>query len=189
MSSQHRLQSDIDKQVAVADPLDFGADGIKADVIAESTTAAGVTVDGVLLKDGDVTGDITGDVTGDVTGNVTGNVTGDVTGGATLDSVTYDVDAVTSAGGNQATATAITGPFTVLTAGNNVVGSVLPSAVAGLAIVIVNPNGNGAKVYPAAADAINALGANNAIEMATVTAAMFVASNNAQWYTIPTVPS
>ena len=30
---------------------DFGATGIKADVIAESTSAAGVTVDGVLLKD------------------------------------------------------------------------------------------------------------------------------------------
>lgn len=30
----------------------FGATGIKADVIAESTGAAGVTIDGVLLKDG-----------------------------------------------------------------------------------------------------------------------------------------
>src|SRR3990167_8989491 len=31
----------------------FGATGIKADVIAESTAAAGVTVDGLLIKDGD----------------------------------------------------------------------------------------------------------------------------------------
>lgn len=31
---------------------DFGSTGIKADVIAESTGAAGVTVDGLLLKDG-----------------------------------------------------------------------------------------------------------------------------------------
>jgi len=33
---------------------DFGALGIEADVIAESTSATGVTVDGLLLKDGDV---------------------------------------------------------------------------------------------------------------------------------------
>ena len=33
---------------------DFGSTGIKADVIAESTGAAGVTADGVLLKDGNV---------------------------------------------------------------------------------------------------------------------------------------
>jgi hypothetical protein len=33
---------------------DFGSTGIKTDTIAESTAAAGVTVDGVLLKDGDV---------------------------------------------------------------------------------------------------------------------------------------
>lgn len=35
---------------------DFGATGIKANVIAESSAAAGVTVDGVLLKDGLVDG-------------------------------------------------------------------------------------------------------------------------------------
>jgi hypothetical protein len=35
-----------------ATPDDFGAAGIKADVIAESTSGAGVTVDGLLLKDG-----------------------------------------------------------------------------------------------------------------------------------------
>ena len=36
---------------------DFGAAGIAADVIAESTGAAGVTIDGVLLKDNDVKAD------------------------------------------------------------------------------------------------------------------------------------
>ena len=34
---------------------DFGASGMKADVVAESTSAAGVTVDGVLVKDGGLT--------------------------------------------------------------------------------------------------------------------------------------
>jgi hypothetical protein len=46
----------------------------KVDVINENTSAAGVTVDGVLLKDGTVTGDVVGNVTGDVTGNA-GTVT------------------------------------------------------------------------------------------------------------------
>lgn len=36
---------------------DFGANGIKTDVVAESTSATGVTVDGVLLKDNDVKAD------------------------------------------------------------------------------------------------------------------------------------
>jgi hypothetical protein len=45
----------------------------QVDVINENTSAAGVTVDGVLLKDGVVTGDVVGDVTGNVTGDVTGN--------------------------------------------------------------------------------------------------------------------
>lgn len=35
---------------------DFGATGIKADVVAESTAAAGVTVDGLLIKDGSSVG-------------------------------------------------------------------------------------------------------------------------------------
>lgn len=34
---------------------DFGASGIKADIVAESTASAGVTVDGVLIKDGGIT--------------------------------------------------------------------------------------------------------------------------------------
>jgi len=31
---------------------DFGSNGIKSDIVAESTSAAGVTVDGCLIKDG-----------------------------------------------------------------------------------------------------------------------------------------
>lgn len=36
---------------ATATPQDFGTHGIKADVIAESSSGAGVTIDGVLVKD------------------------------------------------------------------------------------------------------------------------------------------
>lgn len=44
-----------------------------ADIINEATAAAGVTADGVLLKDGNVTATFTGNLTGDVTGNVSGS--------------------------------------------------------------------------------------------------------------------
>lgn len=39
---------------AVVTGVDFGSTGASADVIAESTAAAGVTVDGLLVKDGSV---------------------------------------------------------------------------------------------------------------------------------------
>jgi hypothetical protein len=39
---------------ATSQAQDFGSNGVKADVIAESTGAAGVTIDGVLLKDSDI---------------------------------------------------------------------------------------------------------------------------------------
>lgn len=39
-------------QTVVVSTTDFGAPGLAADVVAESTAAAGVTVDGLLLKDG-----------------------------------------------------------------------------------------------------------------------------------------
>jgi len=92
--------------IAVSAPMDVAGDvavtgslsttvAIVSDTISERTGAAGVTVDGVLMKDGNVTGSVTGDITGDVTGdltgnsagvhtgNVSGNVTGNLTGAVT----------------------------------------------------------------------------------------------------------
>lgn len=51
---------------------DFGSAGIKADVIAESTGAAGVTVDGVLLKDNNVTVGTAGQIVTDTIAEKTG---------------------------------------------------------------------------------------------------------------------
>ena len=73
--------------IAVNAPLDITGDvgvtgtvtattAISSDTISERTGAAGVTVDGVLLKDGVVTGALTGNVTGDVTGDLTGDSAG-----------------------------------------------------------------------------------------------------------------
>jgi hypothetical protein len=60
----------------------------KVDVINENTSAAGVTVDGVLLKDGNVTGSLTGNVTGNVTGDVTGTASNSIGEGQTWQDVT-----------------------------------------------------------------------------------------------------
>jgi predicted RecA/RadA family phage recombinase len=55
---------------------DFGTTGIKADVVAESTAAAGVTVDGVLLKDGGITlADAANLIVGSTTGTKIGTAT------------------------------------------------------------------------------------------------------------------
>ena len=64
----------------ITGPVFCATTRVETDTIAEKTGGAGVTVDGVLLKDGDVTGDLTGDVVGDVTGNVVGDVAGNITG-------------------------------------------------------------------------------------------------------------
>jgi hypothetical protein len=193
--TQHRRQEDINKNIAVGAAEDYGAQGIKTDLIAESTAATGVTIDGVLLKDNAVTAssgitaNVTGNITGNITGNVTGNVTGNLDGGVTLDSLVLDVGLVNSAGNNIANATAITKPFTVVAAGNNVVGSILPAVAAGKVIIVKNSSANGALIYPQVNSAINALGANNTIEMAATTAALFIGYNSTLWYTAPLLPS
>jgi len=49
-----RISSAWEALAVVGQTPDFEATGIKADIVAESTSAAGVTVDGVLLKDGGI---------------------------------------------------------------------------------------------------------------------------------------
>jgi hypothetical protein len=62
---------------------------ITTDTVSETTSAAGVTIDSVLVKDNTVTattftGDLTGDVTGDLTGNAdTVTTNANLTGGVT----------------------------------------------------------------------------------------------------------
>jgi hypothetical protein len=81
--------------VGTGKTLDIGGT-VKTNTISEKTAAAGVTIDGVLLKDGNVTGSVTGNVTGNA-GTVTNgvyttgnqNIAGDktLTGTTTIQSV------------------------------------------------------------------------------------------------------
>lgn len=53
-SQAAQLNDAIRAVLAVIKTADWGSGGILADVIAESTAAAGVTIDGLLVKDGDI---------------------------------------------------------------------------------------------------------------------------------------
>src|SRR3546814_11128225 len=58
-SSAAQLNDAIRAVLAVIKTADWGSGGILADVIAESTAATGVTIDGLLIKDGGVGGSFT----------------------------------------------------------------------------------------------------------------------------------
>jgi hypothetical protein len=75
---------------------------------------------------------------------------------------------VAATGTNQGTAAAITEGFTLVTAADDTVGVVLPSAVAGMICIVKSSVANKIlKVYPNTSDAINALSANGAISLAS----------------------
>ena len=94
-----------------------------------------------------------------------------------------------AAGSAQGDATAITTGFTRATGADGTKGIKLPAAVAGAVVMIKNNTAAVLKVYPGTSDAINALSADAAISMASLTSAVFVAYDATTWFTIPLLPS
>lgn len=173
-------------------PIDFKVTGIKADTIAESTSAAGVTIDGVLVKDNAVTasGGFTGAITGAVTATtVTASSTLSAAGITTSAGLFIDVGTVAASGSTQANAIAdapITKSFTLVSAADNAKGVALPTGTAGqICIIKSGVSGSTVQVYPQSACAINLLTANTAYNTAANGAVAFVAYNATQWYSIP----
>jgi len=119
---------------------------------------------------------------------------GAITIGSTAASITFGkmpripTATVAAAGTVQGDAAAITEGFTLVTGSTNA-GVKLPSAVAGMVVIIKNNVAGNMKVWPNTSDAINAISADSAYTMATVTSAMFVAYDATTWYTIPLVAS
>lgn len=98
-----------------------------------------------------------------------------------------------AAGSTQSDATAIplSHAFFVST-GDSLKGLRLPSASKGTTIYVVNLGSGGfgaLNLYPATGDSINALAANAALVMASLSSCMITALNSTQWYTVPTIPS
>ena len=92
-----------------------------------------------------------GDVVGNVTGNVTGNISGTVTG-----TVVQPVSAVTAAGTNLSTATALSNGINVVGGADGTKGVKLPAAVAGTTIRVYSSVAtNGLVVYANTGDTIN----------------------------------
>jgi hypothetical protein len=91
---------------------------------------------------------------------------------------------ISAAGTTQGTATALTKEFNQVTAVSSNQGVVLPTAVAGMAIVITNTSANSLNVYPASGATINTLSANAAVTQAAGSTLQFVAMTSTQWYTV-----
>jgi len=89
LATQQSIKAYVDSQVDTVDTLAevlaignstggtnvvvTAGDVLTTNTINETTSASGVTIDGVLLKDSVVTGNVTGNLTGNVTGNASGN--------------------------------------------------------------------------------------------------------------------
>ena len=123
---------------------------------------------------------------GDVTGNVTGNVPGTVTGNQTIPTTTK-----AAAGANQGAATEVALGFNLVTGADGAKGVKLPTAVAGQIIIIKNnTSAQNLLVYPGTSDKINGgTATTGTLTMAGLTAAMFIAYDATDWYSLPLLPS
>lgn len=91
------------------------------------------------------------------------------------------------AGGGQGSATPLPAMINRITTVATIADSVvLPAAVPGMQIMVVNAGANSANVFPAGTDAINALGASTAFALAATKVAEFYCTNSGQWHTLLT---
>ena len=145
----------------------------------------GIAQDNVTINSGNATLQ-TLTVTGALTAS--GGVTGALTGNVTL-----PVAAVAAAGNDNTNAAAITAYGVVhATGADGTKGVKLPAAAAGKVVIIKNSDAANAilKVYPGASDKINSgTATTGSLNMAAKTAAMFVAIDDVDWFTVPLLPS
>lgn len=102
---------------------------------------------------------------------------------------TQDVAAVAAAGSVQGDAAALSEGLNVVSAADATKGVILPAGAVGKEVWVKNNAAAVLKVYPATGGAINAVAANGAFSMASLTACLFKASATGQWYTFPLVAS
>jgi hypothetical protein len=91
---------------------------------------------------------------------------------------------ISAAGTNQATATALSNVFNVVTTVASGQGVVLPSPKAGDVVIVANQGANALSVYPASGHSINNLSTNTAQSLAIDTRRIFFAVTNSKWYSL-----
>ena len=168
-------------------------------IAVDATTAA--TANKVVARDANgsfsanvITASLTGAAS--TAGTVTTNAQPNITSVGTLTSLSsgnitssgYIIRSVTTgisaAGLTQGTATAITKEINIVATVSSGQGVVLPTATAGMVIVITNTSANSLNVYPASGGAINALAADAAFSQASKATIQFIAPTSTQWYTV-----
>ena len=147
---------------------------------------AGITTGALSIATSETSGTITiGGTAG--TGNILLGRSTSASGqniyiGASGNRVVYGINAaVAAAGTTQGTATAVNATITNVTTGTG--GVVLPTAVAGMRLLVRNGTGSAINIYPAASGVINALGANNPYSLAAGGVIELFATTTTQWYT------
>jgi len=115
-----------------------------------------------------------------VSGNIsTANVTAS---GYHIRSITAGISA---AGSVQGTATALTKEINVVsTVSSGANGVILPTAVAGMVLIINNTSANTLNVYPATGGAVNSVSTNAAYSHVSGASIQYYATSGTQWYTV-----
>jgi len=142
---------------------------------------AGTTITGATISGGSLSGATT--LSGAA---VTGTTSVTASGDLYIASAT-----VAAAGANQGNAAQLAGGFTLVSGADDAKGVKLPAAAAGRIVIIKNnTSAKNLLVYPATSDKINGgTATTGSLTMAGLTAAMFVAYDDVDWYSLPLLPS
>lgn len=175
------------------------ASGVFTDAISGGTTL-NITGNANVGNIGATAGVFTGAISGGTTLNITGNAnvgnlgtggsitaTGNVSGSNLVASSYYirSINAsVTAAGTGQATATPLTKEINVVSTVASGSGVLLPTAIAGMVLIINNTSANTLNVYPATNAAINGGSANAAYTQISGASLQYYATSSTQWYTV-----
>jgi len=112
---------------------------------------------------------------------------GNITGANVIANSYYIRSVATSISANgisQGTATVLAKEFNVVSSVSAGQGVVLPTAVAGMCIIITNSSATNLAVYPASGAAINSLSANAALTHGAGATLQYIAPTTTQWYTV-----
>lgn len=118
-------------------------------------------------------------------------VTGALTAsGGVTGKVRLPVAAVTAAGANQGNAAALSEGINVVGGANDTTGVRLPTAVAGMVVIVKNTVADKTlKLYPATGGKVNALADNASYDVGAALVTMLVATSATQWYSVPLTAS